>query len=1105
SMEKDLQQAASYKIDAETAFANTLTQVGDVLSSASKGFYAGTKWFYELIGQKPSRDIEEKILPKKKLEITPQQKIEEANIIERKKARTVADLTGNAISPQAAPIESPTIQTIPDKIGVDSDGLTSAVKQFREGVDQYTKSTQRFQESSDANEKSVTGQTRNGTPYGPITYEGKVVNPGEPRYNQATEALKLKESIPSIPQTIQAPDNRPMGRPWAKTAPDAKSSELLNQTESTTTAISEMPVLTSKLIQINEEQSIYLKSISGCCRTNSVIMTDMYAWMLQYQKEFRTAMSLDEKGEKKGIFRQAIDTVGATANDLAEGAKSVWNAVTGGSSTGPQTVAPTGAAKGLGETVAKYESGGKGTNTVGYDTKGGTSYGKYQIASKTGTFSSFLKFLEKTDPAAAQELRSAGDANTGSSKGAAVDAWKRLASQGRLQGAEHEFIKQTHYDPAIEKAKKLGYDINDPRVQEMVWSGSIQHGNVGKVLQMGAGGKTAEEQVQRFYAARRKYVQGNPYEKALLNRYGQEEKDVLAMSTDRSSLQAASPQTARGSAEYAAGQVLAPTGGGKGLLSSASSKLGQTEENSRQSLTSWLNQYSGTKMGLDAAWCARFVNATLGQAGIKGTKDARASSFDNYGEKVWSRKDGGSKSGAQAGDIAVFDRKEGTGHVAFVKSIDEKNGTITVVGGNQGTKGGGGVTESTRSLKSLRNIRRAEGMGPQTATTPAQQAAEQVGPPLPNYAQSQSSEFVGPQTATNLPETTAEAPSMPKTIDAASLSINAKSVNVSGNQVANENEKANGEQPTNQTIDALNTIPNELGSTPIMPQAYGANTALPPTAMSVNYVPPIENSFASMQPAGMGLSQSLVANQSIGNDAALINQKYSPYGMNNANTITPDLGGILGGIFGSVTGNGPYRTRTPGRGSVGYGLGGLGQVLGGAIGSMKGLGGFGPVLGSVITGMGRGLGGMAGRSVTGTGYQTISDNSLGLPTGFGGPMQNGPDVLSGLGGMAGNMIGGTISGAAQGASGLFTGLSSMLGMGSSNLTAPASTTAPLEATPPQPKPAQEPTGAISPSDSNSGNEIMVSLMNTQIDQLSSLNSMTRKLNSTAEQILKSQK
>jgi predicted lipid-binding transport protein (Tim44 family) len=120
-------------------------------------------------------------------------------------------------------------------------------------------------------------------------------------------------------------------------------------------------------------------------------------------------------------------------------------------------------------------------------------------------------------------------------------------------------------------------------------------------------------------------------------------------------------------------------------------------------------------------------------------------------------------------------------------------------------------------------------------------------------------------------------------------------------------------------------------------------------------------------------------------------------------------------------------------------------------------------------------------------------------------MQGAPDVLSGLGGMAGNMIGGTINGAAQGAGGLFTGLSSMLGMGSSNLTAPASTTAPLEATPPQPKPAQEPTGAISPSDSNSGNEIMVSLMNTQIDQLSSLNSMTRKLNSTAEQILKSQR
>ena len=46
---------------------------------------------------------------------------------------------------------------------------------------------------------------------------------------------------------------------------------------------------------------------------------------------------------------------------------------------------------GLGSLSAKFESGTEGVAAIGYDRVGGTSYGKYQIASKPGTMDRFLR------------------------------------------------------------------------------------------------------------------------------------------------------------------------------------------------------------------------------------------------------------------------------------------------------------------------------------------------------------------------------------------------------------------------------------------------------------------------------------------------------------------------------------------------------------------------------------------------------------------------------------------------------------------------------------------------------------------------------------------
>jgi hypothetical protein len=59
--------------------------------------------------------------------------------------------------------------------------------------------------------------------------------------------------------------------------------------------------------------------------------------------------------------------------------------------------------------------------------------------------------------------------------------WKKIASEEpvRFQAVQHEFIKQTHFDPLIAKVKEgSGLDLTTrPRaVQDVIWSTAVQHG-----------------------------------------------------------------------------------------------------------------------------------------------------------------------------------------------------------------------------------------------------------------------------------------------------------------------------------------------------------------------------------------------------------------------------------------------------------------------------------------------------------------------------------------------------------------------------------------------------------------------------------------------------
>jgi uncharacterized protein (TIGR02594 family) len=95
--------------------------------------------------------------------------------------------------------------------------------------------------------------------------------------------------------------------------------------------------------------------------------------------------------------------------------------------------------------------------------------------------------------------------------------------------------------------------------------------------------------------------------------------------------------------------------------------------------------------GDKTAWCAAFTGAMLKRNCFKFNQSLAAGSYTGYGNPV-----SGGISNAQKGDIVVFNRDGGTGHVAMYYGPGPRPGTIYVVGGNQGRAGS--VTKSLRKV-----------------------------------------------------------------------------------------------------------------------------------------------------------------------------------------------------------------------------------------------------------------------------------------------------------------------------------------------------------------------------------------------------------------------
>ena len=136
-----------------------------------------------------------------------------------------------------------------------------------------------------------------------------------------------------------------------------------------------------------------------------------------------------------------------------------------------------------GSLSAQYESNSE-VDYIGYDSRGGTSYGQYQIASKTGTMDYFMRFLDDKAPDIASKLRAAGPADTGGRTGRMPAVWKDVAAADpkRFEALQHEFIRGNNYSPAAKSiVLTTGVDVTrrSYALREVLWSTAVQHGPGG--------------------------------------------------------------------------------------------------------------------------------------------------------------------------------------------------------------------------------------------------------------------------------------------------------------------------------------------------------------------------------------------------------------------------------------------------------------------------------------------------------------------------------------------------------------------------------------------------------------------------------------------------
>ncbi len=194
--------------------------------------------------------------------------------------------------------------------------------------------------------------------------------------------------------------------------------------------------------------------------------------------------------------------------------------------------------------AARFESANS-SGAIGYDKRGGTCYGIYQLSSRRGTMGEFLEFLDERAPDISSRLRQAGPADSGGKEGDMPREWKNISDehQALFADLQHEFIYSKFYVPAARGVKsRTGLEMEkaSPALREVLWSTAVQHGvhGSGKIFQKAMdsidlknSNPADKEIIQAVYNERRTRFTGSTQavQTAVQNRFNQEMKMALAM------------------------------------------------------------------------------------------------------------------------------------------------------------------------------------------------------------------------------------------------------------------------------------------------------------------------------------------------------------------------------------------------------------------------------------------------------------------------------------------------------------------------------------------------------------------------------------------------
>ena len=136
----------------------------------------------------------------------------------------------------------------------------------------------------------------------------------------------------------------------------------------------------------------------------------------------------------------------------------------------------------IGALSEKYESRGNPA-IIGWDSTGGWSYGKYQLAANTGAMNEFHAWLARAHPNLESQLSAAGGpAGARAGTEAYKAAWTQVMGTDAGGAAQSEYAGLGYFVPVQRNLQQsLGLDITQRAitVQQAAFSTSVQHGPYG--------------------------------------------------------------------------------------------------------------------------------------------------------------------------------------------------------------------------------------------------------------------------------------------------------------------------------------------------------------------------------------------------------------------------------------------------------------------------------------------------------------------------------------------------------------------------------------------------------------------------------------------------